>query len=164
MGRAYGTPIAQTTDGPACESAEAQCLIRTIPGDYLFRVEAVSYSQTIDADREIYGSTDPRLEVFPLQVLRFTEHGATLYETSGCRNRWVDLRPGAKQYASRTVKEAVEQFATRRQNQIHILQRQIARAEAELALTAGVSGRCPQCGYELRMKGTICPNVDCVPV
>lgn len=135
MGRAYGTPIAQTVDGLQCAAAEWQALAHTIPGDYLFRVEAVSYSQTIDADREEYGSTDPRLEIFPLEVLRWTEHGATLREMSGARNRWVDLRTDAKQYASRTVAEAVEQFSKRRRAQIYILQRQLRRAERELALT-----------------------------
>lgn len=136
MGRAYGTPIPQTTDGPQCRVAESQALARTIPGEYLFRVEAVSYSYTVDADREEYGSTEPRLEVFALEVLRWTEQGATLrYEWAGSRNRWVNLQPGAKQYASRTVAEAVEQFASRRRAQIYILQRQLRRAEREWALT-----------------------------
>lgn len=135
MGRAYGTPIPQTTDGPQCRVAESQALARTTPGDYLFRVEAVSYSYTVDADREEYGSTEPRLEVFALEVLRWTEQGATLREMSGARNRWVNLQPGAKQYASRTVAEAVEQFASRRRAQIYILQRQLRRAEEDLRLT-----------------------------
>jgi hypothetical protein len=132
MGRAYGYAIDANA---GLDHAQAKVLARTIPGDYLFRVEAVSYSYTVDADREEYGSTDPRLEAFALEVLRFTEHGATLREMSGARNRWVNLRPGAKQYASRTVAEAVEQFASRRRAQIYILRRQLARAERELALT-----------------------------
>lgn len=141
MGRAYGTPIPQTIDGPQIPVAERSAedalhgWYAGPPPEVLWRVEAVSYSYTVDADREEYGSTDPRLEIFPLEVLRFTEHGATLREMSGARNRWVDLRPNAKQYASRTVAEAVEQFASRRRAQIYILQRQLARAERELALT-----------------------------
>jgi hypothetical protein len=135
MGRAYGVPIPQTTDGPQCACAETQALRRAIPGDYLFRVEAVRYSQTIDADAELYGSTDPRLEVFPLRVHAWTQHGATLEEWSGARRRWVDLRPEAKQYASRTVAEAVEQFAKRRRAQIYLVERQLRRAQDELRLT-----------------------------
>lgn len=136
MGRAYGTPIPQTVDGPVVRSIlEALSLVRTVPGDYLFRVEAVSYSEVIDAEAERYGSTPPRLELFPLQVRKWTQHGATLEEYSGMRRRWVDLRPDAKQYASRTAAEAIEQFAKRRRAQIYILQAQIARAERELALT-----------------------------
>lgn len=186
MARAYGTPIAQTIDGPACNAAESQALRHTIPGDYLFRVEAVTYStcHLSENDAEVYGSIDPRLEVFALEVLRFTEHGATLRETTGARHRWVDLRDGAKQYASRTVAEAVEQFATRRRSQIWILQRQLARAERELALTKPCvlhlpapyvfpepdwstvphhSATCDQCGTRLMMRGKVCPNKDCVP-
>ena len=136
MGRAYGTPIPQTTDGPASGPfIEWQALVRTVPGDYLFRVEAVRYSQYVDPDAERYETTAPRLELFPLQVRKWTQHGATLEEYSGCRRRWVELRPDAKQYASRTAAEAVEQFAKRRRAQIYILQAQIARAERELALT-----------------------------
>lgn len=141
MGRAYGTPIPQTTDGPQCDAAQRTAEDRLqrqyegSPPEVLWRVEAVSYSYTVDADREEYGSTDPRLEIFPLEVLRFTEHGATLCEMSGARHRWVNLQPGAKQYASRTVAEAVEQFANRRRAQLYILRRQLARAERELGLT-----------------------------
>ena len=137
MGRAYGTPIPQTTDGPQCRVAESQALARTVPGEYLFRVEAVSYAAcSLDVNGgEHYYSTEPRLEVFALEVLRWTEQGATLREMSGARNRWVNLQPGAKQYASRTVAEAVEQFASRRRAQIYILQRQLWRAERELVLT-----------------------------
>lgn len=190
MGRAYGMPIPQTTDGPqiaAAERAAEDALhgwYAGPPPEVLWRVEAVSYSYTVDADREEYGSTDPRLEIFPLEVLRFTEQGATLRETTGARNRWVDLRPGAKQYASRTVAEAVEQFASRRRAQIYILQRQLARAERELALTqpqvVGVApapaapigglgrhgfGYCGTCGtergHDYAMGGAFCPNPKC---
>lgn len=132
MGRAYGTPVTWPVDEGSIRRAALGRLPR---GEYLFRVEAVSYSYTVDADREEYGTTDPRLEVFALEVLRWTEQGATLRETTGARNRWVNLQPGAKQYASRTVAEAVEQFASRRRAQIYILQRQLRRAERELALT-----------------------------
>lgn len=143
MGRAYGTPIPQTTDGPQCEAAQRsaedklQRQYQGTPPEVLWRVEAVSYAAcSLDVNGgEHYYSTDPRLEVFALEVLRWTEHGATLRETTGARNRWVNLQPGAKQYASRTVAEAVEQFANRRRAQIYILQRQLARAERELALT-----------------------------
>lgn len=101
----------------------------------LYRVEAVSYSYVIDADREEYGSTAPRLELFGYAVRNWTEHGATLeYSWSRCRRRWVDLRPGAKQWASRTARKAVEHFAERRRRQLYILARQQRCAEFELKL------------------------------
>lgn len=124
-------------DGPAgLELAESQALRHAASGEYLFRVEAVSYSTCVlDVNGcESYGSTDARLELFALPVLRWTQYGATLREMVGARNRWVDLRPG-KQYASRTAREAVHQFAQRRERQIFILHRQLTRAERELALT-----------------------------
>ena len=109
MGRAYGTPIPQTTDGPALGNVETEfwrrwdATGRIQPHDILWRVEAVRYSQCVDPEAERYETTPPRLELFGLTVLRFTPHGATLHEMSGARRRWVDLRPDAKQYASRTV-------------------------------------------------------------
>jgi hypothetical protein len=131
MGKAYGTPIPQTTDGPQLRAAERQAEARQVDGfEYLWRIEAVSYSQCVDPDAERYESTPPRLELFFVSVKRWTPHGATLWE-----GKWCDLRPDRKQYASRTVADALEQFRRRRRAQIHILQRQLARAERELALT-----------------------------
>lgn len=67
MGRAYGTPIARTIDGPAgLEFCEGQAPRHTIPGEYLWRVEAVSYSQCVDPEAERYESSAPRLELFAL--------------------------------------------------------------------------------------------------
>lgn len=131
MGKAYGTPIPQTTDGPQLRSAESQAEARQVDGfEYLWRIEAVSYSQCVDPDADRYESTPPRLELFFVSVKRWTPHGATLWE-----GRWTDLRADRKQYASRTVADALEQFRRRRVAQIHILQAQLARAERELALT-----------------------------
>jgi hypothetical protein len=72
------------------------------------------------------------LEVHAYPVLRETPCGATLLNIwSGARPKWVDLREGAKQWASRSVREAVEQFAERRRRQVWILNRQVLRAEYE---------------------------------
>lgn len=112
----------------------------------LFRVEAVScaaishYACPVSGEGEWY-TTPPRLELFGYDVHKWTEHGATLNHCwSGARRRWVDLRPGAKQWASRTAREAVEQFALRRKRQLYVLKRQIARAEEELSLTDHILG------------------------
>lgn len=121
MGRAYGTPVEQARAkdwGP----------------DVLFRVEAVQYSYVADAEREEYRATDPKLEVFAFDVVKWTEHGATLDTWSGARRRWVDLRPGAKQWASRTVDEALAKLAARRKRQLYILGKQVARAQREIDL------------------------------
>ena len=176
MGKAYGTPIPQTTDGPQLDVAQGQ-VEGTYPAPWLaewtlWRIEAVQYSQCVDPDAERYEATPPRLELFAITVLRYTTHGATLHEYSGMRRRWTDLRPGHKQYASRTPADALEQFRCRRRAQIRILQAQLARAERELALTEPLPvfpappvwpGTCSQCGTPLMMAGAVCPNIDCVP-
>ena len=118
--------------GPTIE----QALLRTYEPDTLFRIEAVSYAQS-DEYGDFVRSSTPALEVSAYPVAKWTECGATLKIWSGARPKWVDLRPG-KQWASRTIEEAVRQFEQRRARQIWILQRQLASAEYErkLAISA----------------------------
>ncbi len=128
---AYGTKITGDFD-----KAQAEAIARHShyydPVGWLFRVEAVSYSYVVDADRDEYGSTDPALEVQAYPVLRWTPCGASLKNIwSGAKPKWVDLRPEAKQWASRSVREAVEQLAERRRRQLYVLARQTRRAEYE---------------------------------
>lgn len=138
---AYGTKL---THFATIEAAESHALDSayypsgdTAPG-FVYRVEAVSYSVCVDPDREEYSSTSPVLEVNVYSVRNWTAHGATLDIYSGARPKWVDLRPGAKQWASRTAREAVHQFLNRRNRQIWVLDRQLQRAkfEAGLAMSA----------------------------
>lgn len=134
---AYGTPL--TADLLAAEREWTEQSLAHIPHEkgVLYRVEVVSYSYVVDADRDEYGSTDPRLEMFGYVVHNWTPCGATLaHSWSGCKRRWVDLRPGAKQWASRTAREAVEQLAIRRERQLYILAKQTRRAQRELDLAA----------------------------
>ena len=132
MGMAYGAPL--RWNGETFDFDDAQKACRHDGDLVLWRVEAVSYSYIVDAEHDEYGSTDPRLEVFSIPVLRWTLHGATLVRRVGVRNQWVDLRPNASQWASRTPADALEQFRLRRQRQLYVLRKQIARAERELAL------------------------------
>lgn len=148
---AYGTKLAYFA---TIEDAErhaldcAYCPQGASPCGFLYRVEAVSYSYIIDADYEEYGSTAPALELQAYRVRNWTTYGATLSIYSGARPKWVDLRPGAKQWASRSAREAVEQFAARRKRQLYVLEGQMLRARYELQLAEG-----------LRMTGAqpICP-------
>ncbi len=137
----YGTPLRDFADPAlAQEAAIAKHSHFHVdqPG-WLIRVEACRYAYVVNAEYDEGGTTDPRLELFAFPVKRFTEHGATMKDIwNGARERWVDLRPGAKQWASRTVGEAIEQFAERRRRQLWILRKQIERAERELML----AGRC----------------------
>jgi hypothetical protein len=141
MTRAYGTPVRLDDLEEATVLAQQRLAGDGDEVGVLFRVEAVryaavSYPAYCDGHGEWY-TTDPRLEVHAYWVNNWTEHGATLRHTEprSFRPKWVDLRPGAKQWASRDVAEAVRQFAERRRRQIYVLERQLARAMRELALT-----------------------------
>ena len=135
MSRAYGTPIR----GLDLDAAQTEAMRRTVAGfEYLWRVEAVRYAYVVDAEYDEWSTTHPQLELFPLSVKKWTPTGARLWE-----GRHVDLRDGAKQYASKTVTEALAQFRRRREAQIWILKKQLARAESELALTCATSESAP---------------------
>lgn len=134
MSRAWGEVLgADIAD--AQRRSEARWSPWSEPG-VLWRVEAVRYSAKVEAEGvgAAYYTTAPQLEVFGEPVGKWTPCGARLLYSG----RWVDLRPHAKQYASRTVAEAVEQFAARRRGQLHILDRQVCRAQEDAALAAKV--------------------------
>lgn len=144
MGLAYGTPLHQYA---TLADAEAAAIARhahyyTDPPGWLIRAEVVSYSYVVDADREEYGSTAGVIELWASPVERYTPCGATLADIwSGARKRWVDLRPGAKQWASPTAHEAVQQLLARRKRQLYVLSRQTRRAEYERDLAQLVLAR-----------------------
>jgi len=141
---AYGTKI---RDFATIEDAERHALDSAYfpqggACGWVYRVEAVSYSYVIDADYEEYGSTGPELEIIAYRVRNWTQHGATLDGLySGAKLKWVDLRPGGKQWASRTAREAVEQFLARRKRQMWVLSGQLDRAKYEAGLALTVLGK-----------------------
>lgn len=102
--------------------------------DVLWRCEAKCYSYVIDADREEYGVTHPRLKLRWFEVERRTPKGAYIKSSMGVHDQLVSLWAN-KAFARNTVDEAVKDFIARRKHQIRILERQLARAQAELALT-----------------------------
>lgn len=137
MGLAYGSkleyfPNLEAAGRHAVDTAYYSSGSRAV--GFLFRVEGVSYSMlTGDGDR--YGSTGPSLELFAFPVRRFTPCGATLLDVwSGARERFVDLRPNAKQWASRTPEEAVRQLLERRRRQDWILSRKLDRCREEMLM------------------------------
>lgn len=139
MGLAYGTKIKSLADATqAGEEAVARHshYYTDTPG-WLFRVEAVRYSTatlTVWGGEE-YGTTAPALELFAFPVKRWTPCGATLRDIwSGARERFVDLRPDAKQWASRTPEEAVRQLLARRRRQDWVLSRKLDRCRDEMRL------------------------------
>ena len=130
----YGTVIRRGAILEA-ETAARKCHSHYYnPVGWLYRVVANRYSGcSLDVNGcENYYTSSPQLEAFAFPVERWTPHGATLKDIwSGARKRWVDLRPGAKQWASRTVEEAIGQLAQRRRRQLWVLGKQIRRAEEE---------------------------------
>ena len=96
--------------------------------DVLYRLEAQRYSYVIDADREEYGTTAPRLEMHFYFVTKRTPKGAWI------GNQFV-LLSASKRFACNTVEEAIESFIARKRKQIKILEAQLSRAQTELNLT-----------------------------
>lgn len=103
------------------------------PVEVLFKADVVRYSYTVNADREEYGTTGGRVELFAFVVKNRTPLGATLlHEWSGSRRRWVDLRPNALQWASRTALEALEMLKIRRNRQRYVLSHKLDRCDEDI--------------------------------
>jgi len=157
MGLHYGTPLRDFADVAAAQEAAIakHSHYYLDPPGWLIRVEACRYAYVVNAEYDEWSTTDARLELFAFPVKRFTPHGATLNNIwHGGKERWIDLRPGAKQWASRTAAEAIEQFAERRRRQLWILERQMKRARDELRLAGrcgdlGLCGACSTPAHEL---------------
>lgn len=144
MRLAYGTAL---RDHATIEDAEEAAIARhsyyyTDVAGWLIRADVVRYSYTVDADREHYGVTDGQIELWAFPVERWTPCGATMKDIwSGSGLRWVDLRPGAKQWASRTAIEAVAQLDERRRRLIYILERKLDRARDDRQIVHSLLGQ-----------------------
>lgn len=136
MGRlAYGTKVDYQTSLADVEQILREQHQRAYnePVEVLFRAEVVRYSCVIDADRGEYGVTGGQVEFFAFVVKNRTPLGATLlHEWSGSRRRWVDLRPNALQWASRTALEALEMLKIRRNRQRYVLSRKLDRCDEDI--------------------------------
>lgn len=131
---AYGTKLLDHSSIEAAQSAAYERSRQYMPVSavgVLYRVSAVSYA--VSDGWGDYISSGPGLELDVYPVAHWTPCGARLHyaERAGADGKWVDLRPRAKQWASRTAREALEQFLARRKGQLHILGRQLRRAQEE---------------------------------
>ena len=99
--------------------------------DVLWRAEAQRYSYVIDADREEYGVTNPKLELRWYRIEKRTPCGA-----------WIDYRfvnlNRTKRYAVPTAVEALASFKARKESQIRILSSKLAKAKEDIELLEGV--------------------------
>jgi hypothetical protein len=101
--------------------------------DVLWRCEAKRYSVVIDAEREIYGSSAPQLEMRWFPVVRRTPHGAWIDGNGIGELRFIKLTAN-KRFAVNTQKEAIESYKARKEVQKKILQGQLDSLEEELTL------------------------------
>lgn len=135
----YGTEVrsAAQIEAAAQAAIERHSHYYTDVAGWLIRAEANRYSSCVlDVNGcEDYYVSGPQIELFAFPVLRFTPLGATLKDIwSGAKQRWVNLQPGAKQWASRTGAEAIEQLRERRRRQVWVISRQMRRAETDMAV------------------------------
>lgn len=103
--------------------------------DVLWRCEAKRYSYVIDADADLYGSTEPVLEMHWYVVKRWTKTGARL---ENGKQVFLDPKITNRQWASRTPAEALVAFVERRKRQVRILKRQLEYAQYELRIAEHV--------------------------
>ena len=108
--------------------------------ELLYRVEERIHGRGYIDEFDNYHPTpgyDARTTVVTFEVLRRTKCGV-----------WIDdygiekfvLLKARKQYASETVKEAVEQFYWRKRRQVKILRAQLERAEIALEMAIKLKG------------------------
>lgn len=105
-----------------------------IAQDVLYRYEAKRYSYIIDADLDLYGTTQPSLSLDKYRVLKRTPKGAWI-EYRGSE-KFVLLSAANKRFACETETEALESFKARKLRQIRILNGQLKRAKEDLDLAA----------------------------
>jgi hypothetical protein len=124
-----------TLDQLAADAIARHSHYYTDAAGWLLRADTQRYSYVVDADREEYGVSDPRVEVRAYPVVRWTPCGATIRDIwgrGGTDTRFCDLRDGRKQYASRDIHEALCQLVERRRRQLWVLARKTARAEEDI--------------------------------
>lgn len=108
--------------------------------DVLWRCDARTYSTVIDADRELYGSTPPRIELRWFCVSKRTAKGAWISEFyplggDAPTDKWRFVPLWARnRFAGNTKAGAIDDFIGRRKRQRHVLMRQLGRCEYELEI------------------------------
>lgn len=112
---------------------------RPEPGmDVLWRCVDKRYAYVVDAERDEWGVTDPRLEMVWYEVRRRTPQGAWIDDpTEASTLRFVRLT-ARKRFATETEREAVESLLARRvrQESIYAARAKSAAAVVRLARAA----------------------------
>ena len=95
--------------------------------DVVWRCVAQRYSVVIDPDRELYGVSDPRIEMHWANVWRRTKRGVYV---DGC----ITFPESKRSKWRNTPEAALASLVERRRRQVSILTTQLRRAEQELSL------------------------------
>jgi len=100
----------------------------------LYRYEAHRYSVCLDPERELYGSSDAKLECRSYPVSHVTKKG---YWTgyNGGKDRWVSAT-ARKRFAHPTKEEALEGYRQRKKSFVRHASATLRRAEEDLALVS----------------------------
>lgn len=100
------------------------------PVTKLYRYDAKRYSVVIDADREEYGVSHPKLELYTFDVIRETPKGYWINPYLGGA-RWVS-KTSRKRFAHATQEEALEGFLERKKAHIRHCKSRLKRAQEDL--------------------------------
>lgn len=127
-------------------SAEPTAIPAISLGDAMFRYREQSYSHTIDADRDIYGST-LRLDLDTYEVFKITQKGVWIARPWNIRKRPDEapmlqehgrkhfvLFSAKRRFAHASQVEALQAFIDRKTRQARILEGQLERVAQAKAL------------------------------
>lgn len=103
---------------------------------YFYRIEARSYSYVVDAEREEYGVTPPRLELDRFKVVKETPRGHWVRAYPFGPQTWVS-KTATKRLCHPTLSEALEAYRQRKLAFLRHAQAKLRRAERELELLDG---------------------------
>lgn len=101
------------------------------PADVVWRVESRRYSVILDAEREIYGTSDPQLEATWYIIAKRTACGVRIEG-----GKFINMK-AHKRWACPTLKEALESCMQRalRARSIHLKRAYTAQVSAAMAFT-----------------------------
>lgn len=99
--------------------------------EYLYRAEIRRYSIVIDPDADLYGISDPELEIRRFVIIKRTRCGAWIGPPSG--TRFVNLK-AKKRWAHPSKAEALEGLVRRCEVNLSYCRKRLAKAKAFLAL------------------------------
>lgn len=95
-----------------------------------YRYEVRRYSVVIDAEREEYGVSSPKLELLTFDVIRETPKGYWI-DTYFGDTRWVS-KTSRKRFAYPSKEEALEGFINRKKAHLKHCQSRLDRAKSDL--------------------------------